>query len=139
MEAVGAGPLRIGVYTGLSTLPPDDEPSRVAARELIDDLRAEGVPYRLEDEQVAGAKGQLADLVVLLGGPASIGAVVRIFRLWLERDRRRWLALTIDAGDGAPRTIKIEGDAISERTLHDAVQRLVGHAVGQDESGAPSP
>lgn len=66
-------------------------------------------------------------MVLMLGGPTAVlGSAVRVFHLWLKRDRRRSLTLIADRGDGNPIVIEIQGEAISEQTVNDAVQKLAG-------------
>jgi hypothetical protein len=128
---------RISLHPGLSTLVPDDEPLRSAAAELVADLRElDGLGVTWDSIPAPGTKGQWSDLVVALGGPSAIGGAVRVFHLWLNRDRRRSLALTRDNGDGKLLTIELSGETISDQTVRDAIQRMVDTA---EPSAPPTP
>ena len=118
----------INLRPGLGGLSPGDDPLRLATTELIADLREAGLPATDDDgDPTPGTKGQLSDLAITVGGStAAAGALVRIVNLWLRRDRRRSLTVTRDDGSGNPVTFEIKGDAISERTVHEAVQKLIG-------------
>lgn len=121
--------IRIGIRPGLAGLNADEEPLRASTRELVTDLRSEGLPPVEAGQHQPGSKGQIAELMITLGGPTTaVAAAVRIFHLWLKRDRRRSLTLTIDRGSGRPSVIRIEGEAVSERLVSDAVQKLVDGA-----------
>ncbi|MBL7258430.1 effector-associated constant component EACC1 [Paractinoplanes lichenicola] len=111
---------------GLPGLSPGDDPLQLATAELIGDLREAGLPTTETAPAATGTKGALSDLAVTIGGStAAAGALVRIVNLWLHRDRRRTLTITRDSANGTPEVIEIQGDAISDRTLHEAVQKLL--------------
>jgi hypothetical protein len=111
---------------GLPGLSPGDDPLQLATMELIGDLREAGLPAAEDGPASPGSKGTLSDLAVTIGGStAAAGALVRIVNLWLHRDRRRSLTITRDTGDGNPEIIEIKGEAISDRTVHEAVQKLI--------------
>lgn len=120
-------PSRITLHPGLSTLTAADEPLQRATGELIADLRGvAGLRVTEEDAPGTGHKGGLTDLVIALGGPSVVAGVVTVVRLWLSRDRRR--SLTIRAARSGEDLVWIEiaGDNIAERTVHEAIQRLLG-------------
>ncbi|PTA47509.1 hypothetical protein [Micromonospora sp. RP3T] len=119
-------PARIILLPGLSTLTPDDEPLQAATAELVMDLReVDGLRATEEGTPVIGHKGQWTELVIALGGPSVVAGAVTAMRLWLSRDRRRSLTLTAWRADEHPLRIEISGDNIAERTVHEAVQRLL--------------
>ena len=127
---------RITLHPGLSTLTAADEPLQRATGELIADLRGvDGLRVTEEDAPSTGHKGGLTDLVIALGGPSLVAGVVTTLRLWLSRDRRRTLTIRAARPGEEPVWIEIAGDNLAERTVHEAVQRLLGAA---DPAG-PSP
>ncbi|KAB1948565.1 hypothetical protein F8271_02210 [Micromonospora sp. ALFpr18c] len=118
---------RIMLLPALSTLTPADEPLQAATAELVADLReVDGLRVTEEDTPAVGQKGQWTDLVIALGGPSVVAGAVTVFRLWLGRDRRRSLTLTAWRAGADPLRIEISGDNVAERTVHEAVQRLLG-------------
>ncbi|MBB4690325.1 effector-associated constant component EACC1 [Paractinoplanes abujensis] len=109
----------------LPGLSPGDDPLQLATAELIADLREAGLPATETGPATPGTKGTLTDVAVTIGGStAAAGALVRIINLWLHRDRRRTLTIT-RSGPDTPEVIKIQGEAISDRTLHEAIQKLL--------------
>lgn len=78
------------------------------------------------DAEVAwpGSKGALEHLTLDPEGAAAAWAVVRMAKLYLSRDRRRSLTVTIDRPGHEPQTITASGDSVSvgalERAIHDA-------------------
>lgn len=120
---------------GLTGPSPGDGPVQLATVELIADLRTAGLPVTGTDPDAAGATGVLSDPAVTIGGSSTAaGALVRIVNQWLRRDRRRSLTIIRTAG-GTPETIQIQGDAISDRTLHEAVQKLLDDQDGESVDG----
>jgi Effector Associated Constant Component 1 len=97
--------------------------------ELLADLR--GIPElraRERDATSDGSKGVATEIVVSLGTSGAIAGLVQIVKLWLHRDRRRSLTVSVhDTDDGM--TINIEGKNISISTLTDAL----GSAVRPDQ------
>jgi len=129
-------PTRLRLQPGLSTLTLADEALQSASEELAADLH-DVADLRIirEDTPAPGKKGQWSDVILALGGPSAVAGVVRIFHLWLDRDRRRSLTLIKDLGGEKPLTIKITGDSVSEATVRDAVQQLIRAA----EADIPAP
>ncbi len=102
---------------------------RAATTELLDvSPKTTAAPV----DSVLGAKGPSSDLVWQLApaAPVIAAALVRGWRLWLQRDRRRSLRITVKES-GATRTeIIINGDNVSLETLENAV----GLAFGNDKN-----
>ncbi|MGV9212778.1 effector-associated constant component EACC1 [Micromonospora sp. RB23] len=135
-------PVRIVLLPGLSTLTPDDDPLQSATAELVMDLReVDGLRTTEEGIPVVGRKGQWTELVIALGGPSVVAGAVTAMRMWLSRDRRRSLTLTAWRAGEDPLRIEISGDNVAERTVHEAVQRLLlatGPALGVSPEDGPN-
>jgi hypothetical protein len=126
VEVLPVNPVQIGVHPRLANLTPDEEPLRSANEELIADLREiSELGVSTDGRPAPGTKGQWSDLVIALGGPSVIAGLIKIFRLWLNLDRRRSLTLIRELGGKQHLKIEITGDTISERTIHDAVHLLL--------------
>jgi hypothetical protein len=122
---------RVQVTAGVEGLY-EDHPLRLAAD---DELRAmlreqpsvlvKAAPAKVPDN----AKGFLQDLVVNLGGGGAAATfALRAFRLWLERDKRRTLTMTHTDADGRVSTRRIEGTAVSDAALREAIAAIGGPA-----------
>lgn len=98
-----------------------------AIDEFNTDLRGlSGIKIEERDAEAArpGSKGALQHLILDPEGAAAAWAVVRMAKLYLSRDRRRSLTVTIDRPGHEPQTITASGDSVSvealERAIHDA-------------------
>jgi hypothetical protein len=81
-----------------------------------------------------GDKGLAHDLFLGLGSPAAVAGAVRIFRLWLQRDRRRAAKVEIDNGKGKPVTVTVSTEAGSVELL----QKALEDALKSVDSKSPS-
>lgn len=94
--------------------------------ELIDDLRT--VPSLQARERDVpsdgGSKGPLTELVVSVSASGGIAAVVKIVRIWLARDRKRSLKITVQTTAHVTK-YDISGENISIETLRDALEAAV--------------
>lgn len=102
---------------GVKGLAADHAAALAACDELAADLKS--VPQLRVAERDSGdhvGKGVLAEVFVGLGGAGSIAAFVQIVRLWLGRDRRRSLTVSISE-QPTGKLIKIEGENISVDVL----------------------
>ena len=70
-------------------------------------------------EATDGAKGSWEPLVLSVASPT---ATVAIFRLWLQRDRRRSVKVKIHSGKQAPVEVEADGENISLHALQSAVE-----------------
>lgn len=81
-----------------------------------------------------GAKGALQDLTFAISAPGAIAGLVRVFRLWLARDRRRSIDVTI-ARPGAESTkLHVSGDSVSL----EALQQVVDSALRAERDKDPT-
>jgi hypothetical protein len=99
--------------------------------ELLADLRATpGVHPQERDvaaEPTVKGKGWETELIVGLTGTGTITGIVQAFKLWLGRDRRRSVTVTVHSG-GQEARYEISGENISTDTL----QTALGAAVEQE-------
>ena len=72
----------------------------------------------------AGTKGGWEQIFITV---SSSAAVVRLFRLWLQRDRRRSITVEIESEQDEAVTLTVNGEAVSL----DALQRAVDAALKQ--------
>lgn len=96
---------------------------QTARAELLDDLGATPSLRARERDVPAsdGSKGTLIELVISVSASGGIASLVKIVRLWLSRDRRRSLKVTIQT-TGTQTTYEVSGDDISVETLHAALE-----------------
>lgn len=102
----------------------NDHPAALAAhRELLADLRSDPrLEAREQSGSIAAGKGVPVELIVSLGGTSGIvAAVVRILKLWLQRDRRRSVRVSVRTPAGET-IVSVEGDQISTETLAKALE-----------------
>ncbi|WP_143203971.1 effector-associated constant component EACC1 [Streptomyces kebangsaanensis] len=121
-------PSKLEVVPGLASLT-DDHPAVLGAiGELTSMLRDEpDIVAESSFPAVSGAKGMLPSILVeLVGSSVAVGAVVRVFRLWLQRDRRRSIRLRRTLPDGSVIEQEVSGVAISDQTLRAALEQLDG-------------
>jgi Effector Associated Constant Component 1 len=109
------------LHASFNDLDPGHTAAQAGIGELFADLK--DVPELRASEHETGEgdrKGVASELLVSLGTPGAIAGLVRIVRLWLSRDRRRSLTVTIrDTADGT--SITVAGDHISTETLASAL------------------
>jgi hypothetical protein len=97
-----------------------------AIAELLTDLR--DVPELTAEERSRaseGSKGALSELVLAVGASGAIPGLIRIFHLWLGRDRDRSLTLMRQYGDKPVEVIHISGNDISAAAVQDALSQLM--------------
>ncbi|MDG9673929.1 hypothetical protein [Micromonospora sp. DH14] len=120
----------VRVTFDVAGLPSHHSAVSAALAEFDADLRSAAVLRAAAQEVPAGTpgtKGQWGDLVVTLTGPAVLAAAVRVFHLWLSRDKRRSITVTtvVAGGDGEQRsTTTIEGENVSDETVRQALERF---------------
>lgn len=96
--------------------------AQAAIGELISDLTS--VPElkaRQRGVADAGTKGAPVDLVVSLGVQGTIVGLVQIIKIWLGRDRRRSLTVSI-TNDDDKTVVHVEGEQVSTSTLTEALR-----------------
>lgn len=115
-----------------------------ALAELVEDLGAKGLPPlvdRATRGEFEGAKGGILELAVSVAAPGSIACLVRVIQIWLGRDRRRTLIVSIRE-TGHDVSIKIDGSDISDDVLIETVRsvsRIAGRSDGSHADSIASP
>ena len=73
-----------------------------------------------------GSKGPLTELVISVSASGGAASLVKLVRIWLARDRRRSLKVTIQTtgtqATGTLMTYEISGDGVSDETLRHALE-----------------
>ncbi|WP_406262782.1 hypothetical protein OIA45_19740 [Streptomyces chartreusis] len=116
----------------------DDHPAVLDARdELFEDLRSKPGLTAAEHDVAGdgGGKGAVTELIVGLSGAGSLAAFVQLVRLWLGRDRRRSLTVSITE-EATGKVIRIEGEHISIESLTEALRAANGNAGVELAEGA---
>lgn len=128
----------VRVEFGLSGLRSDHPAAQAALSELLDDLRSDPrLEAREQSVPIAAGKGLPAELIVSLVTSGTVATLVRILKLWLQRDRRRSLKVSVRTPAGET-IVSIEGDQISTATLARALEsaaKLQDLAVDAQEPG----
>lgn len=117
----------------LAGLLPGHSAVEAASGELLADLRSSpDLRAREVDAPSDGSKGAATEILVSLGASGSIAGFVRIIQLWLGRDRRRSLTVSVRSNTGEE-TISIEGDNLSV----DALTKALDAVVATDKAAQP--
>ena len=95
--------------------------AQAAIAELQADLRrAPQLRAREYEASSEGVKGGSLEVLVTLGTSGAIASLVQIVKLWLTRDRRRSLVVSVrNTADGVD--INIEGEQISVAAITEAL------------------
>lgn len=99
-------------------------PAHEAAVQEFTDYAHETAGVAVVDTPVStteASKGSWEPLVLSIASPTSV-AVVRMFRLWLQRDRARSVKVKIRSGEQPPVQVEANGQNVSLRALQDAVE-----------------
>ena len=109
--------------------------AQVAIAELLADLRqAPKLPVREFEASSEGVKGGSLEILVTLGTSGAIASLVQIVKIWLARDRRRSLVVSVrNRADGVD--INIEGDQISVAALTQALASTARLDTAADKDG----
>jgi hypothetical protein len=104
-------------------LTPSDPAYRVAGQDFISFARHSS-DIRLIESPEAGkssSKGTWDQLLLSVASPSAAAAAVALFRLWLQRDRRRSIKVEIRAAGSNPIQMTAEGDNVSLDVLQKAL------------------
>jgi hypothetical protein len=124
----------IGVH--LLSVDPGHSAFQAALGELLGDIGTVPSLRPRERDLPAddGSKGSLTELVVSLSASGGVAALVRIMQLWLSRDRKRSLKVTVQTPQNTT-VYDISGDSVSVETLQDALEA----AVRSQSGSSPEP
>jgi hypothetical protein len=102
--------------------------------ELLADLRATpGLRAQERDltaETATRAKGWETELIVGLTGTGTVTGLVQALKIWLSRDRRRSITVTVRS-DGQEASYEIAGENISTGALQAALDVAVQREHGE--------
>ncbi len=121
----------------LPNVDPGHSASQAALAEFLEDLGTVP-PLRptQRDLPAEGAfKGPLTELVVSVSTSGGVAALVKIMRIWLGRDRKRSLKVTVRTAENAT-MYEISGDDVSVETLRDALEAAVRTQTPSDSGSA---
>lgn len=135
------------ISVSLPGVDPGHSAFQAAYAELLEDLGTAPSLRPRERDLPAGApscdggfKGLLTELVVSLSAPGSIAALVKIVQIWLARDRRRSLKVTVHTtgtrATGTQTTYEISGDGVSVETLRHALEAAAQANPAADDPAA---
>jgi len=116
------------VHPGLHEAEPDGDATALSREDLLALLRQDPdvivtqVPAAGPDTQ---GKGLPTEIMLILGTPGAFAAAVRIFQLWLQRDRDRYIRISKRALEET-REIVIDAKD-SGRAIETALKRVIDH------------
>jgi hypothetical protein len=115
--------IELSVELTLEGLKPSHRAHEIAVQEFTEYAReTPGVAVvDAPGDAAAAAKGSWEPLVISIASPTSI-ALVRMFRLWLQRDRRRSVKVKIHSGEQPPVEVEADGENVSLQALQSAVE-----------------
>lgn len=124
-------PRTVLIHPGVRDIEPDGDASLVSREDLVNllerdpDVVVEQVPATRHGPRDGGdAKGLATAIALHLGTPSALAAAVRIFRMWLLRDKDRFIRLT--RRFTTPEDAEIELDAsASNRVIETALRRIL--------------
>jgi hypothetical protein len=126
-----------GVEIGLAGLRNDHPATQAALGELMGDLRSDPrLEARERSAAIAGGKGVPVELIVSLSTSGTAAALARIVKLWLQRDRRRSVKVSLRTAAGET-IISVDGDEISTETLTKALESAARWQGPSDEAQQP--
>ncbi|MFJ7062083.1 hypothetical protein ACIQVA_30955 [Streptomyces microflavus] len=126
----------VGVEGRLAGLDGDHEAVLDARAELTADLRSvPGARLRERVSPTGGTKGVVSELVLGITGAGGLTALAQIVKVWLQRDRRRSVTLTITE-TRTGKVVRVEGDAVSNDVLAAALSAREEPPPGEEEPTA---
>jgi len=114
---------------GVREVEPDGDASVESREDLLALLREDPdvvVQQVPAADPVRRRKGLATDIALILRTPGALAAAVRIFRLWLQRDKDRYIRLTKRAFEDTLEVV-IDAKDISERAIETALRRIIDH------------
>ena len=122
----------VAVRLDVAGIDPDHPLAAHAYEEFLEEADAvAGVVAEERGTPVAGEKGALTELVLVLMAPGAGSAVVNLIKLWLERDQKRSVEVAVTKPGEEPFTVRASGEKISLGLLEETVKAAVQGATGQ--------
>lgn len=116
----------VAIDVHLPRVDPGHSAAQAARSELLADLAT--VPsLRARERDLpaeGGSKGPLTELIVSVSASGGITALVKIMRIWLSRDQKRSLKVTVQTSENGT-IYDISGESVSIETLRDALEAAV--------------
>ncbi|MCT9008053.1 effector-associated constant component EACC1 [Streptomyces rhizosphaerihabitans] len=109
------------------------EQAQTEFREHAEDVA--GLLIEERSTPVTGQKGALTELAILFTSSRAGSAVVNLIKVWLERDQKRSVEVTVTKPGEQPFTVRASGEKISLSVLEESFKTAVQGAVQQ--SAAP--
>jgi hypothetical protein len=131
--------LRIGVQLGMLGLPGDHPAQLQGTDEFLHDIHDE-IGITVKDRAVSPAngtraKGGLPEILLTPGSASAAWALVRIVKLWLARDRRRTIDITLSGPGEESFTVQASGENLSVDALEGAVRKVLESRAATNASG----
>ena len=117
------------VHPGLHEAEPDGDATAVSREDLLALLREDPeviVTQVPTNDPERRGKGLATEIMLILGTPVALAAVVRVFQLWLQRDRHRYIRITKRALEDT-REIVIDSRDVSGHGIETALKRVIDH------------
>lgn len=128
-------PVEAVLTVRLDDVGPDHASARAATADLVADLRSSSeVPLTERAITELGTKGSTIEWVVSLMTPATMLSLTRIVQLWLGRDRRRSLVISVRSTKTG-KVIEVTGDRVTVDALTEAAAYVMD---AEDDDGSES-
>lgn len=109
----------------------DDQVDR-ARQDLRNDLSDhQELPSSTRYNSDASSKGALQDILVTVDGPATIVALSQLLKLWLGRDRKRSVTITLEDGAARAKVLTIDATSASDQAMAGAIEAAINVALDQ--------
>ncbi|MFD5079653.1 hypothetical protein [Streptomyces sp. NPDC058371] len=110
------------------------EQAQAEFREDADDVAGLLVEERVAP--VAGDKGALTELALLFTSSRAGSAVVNLIKVWLERDQKRSVEVTVTKPGEQPFVVRASGEKISLSVLEESLKAAVQGAAQPTSPGS---
>jgi hypothetical protein len=119
----------VTVSVGISGLDNHHQAVGLAFSELVNDVNE--YPELIVDTTgsvEAGKKGWLEDTIFTVTSAGGAATLVQLVKLWLQRDRKRSLRVTVNRPGEDPFVVEAGGDNMSVDGLKFAVEETLKHS-----------
>lgn len=125
----------VTVRLGVAGIDPDHPLAQHAYEEFTED--ADAVAGLVTEERatpLAGQKGAFTELVLILSTRGAGNGVINLIKLWLERDQKRSVELTVTKPGEEPFTVRGSGEKISLDLLEETLKAAIEGATAREGS-----